>query len=140
MKTYIIKKSDIRRNWYLIDAKGKSFGRVAAQAAAILRGKHKKEYSANFDMGDFIVITNAKYALFTGKKMEQKNYYWHTGYPGGIRSKSLKDLMKSDPCQPLKRAIHGMLPQNRLKNNQLKRIKIYADQNHKHTQKLIEIN
>ena len=140
MKTYIIKKADIKRNWYLIDAKGKSFGRVAAQAAVILRGKHKKEYSANFDMGDFVVITNAKYALFTGKKMEQKNYYWHTGYPGGIRKTILKDLFKKDPSEPLRKAIYGMLPQNRLKNNQLKRIKIYADENHKHTQKLIEIN
>jgi len=140
MKTYIIKKADIKRNWYLIDATGKSFGRIAAQAAIILRGKHKKEYSANFDMGDFVVITNAKEAVYTGKKMEQKKYYWHSGYPGGIKSITLKDLSKKDPSAPIKRAISGMLPQNRLKKEQIKRIKVYADENHKHTQKLIKIN
>ncbi|MBU2595238.1 50S ribosomal protein L13 [Patescibacteria group bacterium] len=140
MKTYTAKVNEIKRNWYLIDAKDKILGRVATQAAIIIRGKHKKDYTANFDMGDFVVIINAKFTALSGKKLEQKKYFRHSGYPGGLKSESLKNLIKTKPTEPLNRAIIGMIPENRLKTNQIKRIKIYADENHKHTQKLIPTN
>lgn len=140
MKTFIPKIRDIQRNWYLLDAKDKILGRVATQAAIIIRGKHKKDYTANFDMGDFVVIINAKFVALSGKKLEQKKYFRHSGYPGGLKSESLKNLIKTKPTEPLNRAIIGMIPENRLKANQIKRIKIYADENHKHTQKLIPTN
>lgn len=139
MKTHIAKIKEIERKWYLIDAKDKILGRVATQAAIILRGKHKIDYTSNFDMGDFVVIINAKSVALSGKKLEQKKYFRHSGYPGGLKSESLKNLMKIKPIAPLRIAIEGMIPKNRLKIKQVSRIKIYADENHKHTQKLILI-
>jgi len=139
MKTYIPKIKEIERKWYLIDAKDKILGRVATKAAIILRGKHKIDYTPNFDMGDFAVIINAKSIALSGKKLEQKKYFCHSNYPGGLKSESLKNLMKIKPTEPLRLAIEGMIPKNRLKAKQVERIKIYADENHKHTQKLISI-
>ncbi|TSC90724.1 MAG: large subunit ribosomal protein L13 [Candidatus Berkelbacteria bacterium Licking1014_96] len=138
-RTYTAKKSEIKRNWYLLDAKGLALGRVATRATIILRGKHKKNYTPNIEMGDFVVIINAKFIKYSGKKIEQKEYVRHTGYPGGIRSVSLKELKRVDPTAPIRRAIMGMLPDNRLKPEQIKRIKIYADDKHQHTQRLIKI-
>ena len=139
MKTYTAKVSEIKRNWYLIDAKNRPMGRVATHAAIILRGKHKRSYTPNYDMGDFAVIINAKDIKLTGKKLEQKQYLHHSNYPGGLKSESIKDLLKKSPTEPLKRAIVGMIPENHFKSNQINRIKIYADEQHKHTQKLINI-
>ncbi len=136
-RTYVAKKNEIERNWYLLDAKELALGRAATRAAVILRGKHKRNYTANVDLGDFVVIINAKLIKYSGKKIEQKEYTRHTGYPGGIRSISLKKLQIIDPTEPIRRAIMGMLPDNRLKPEQIKRIKIYADDKHQHTQKLI---
>lgn len=136
-KTYTTKKNELKRNWFVIDAKGLALGRVATRAAVILRGKHKRNYSPNMEMGDFVVIINAELIKYSGRKIEQKKYIRHTGYPGGIKSVSLKKLKKDDPTEPIRRAIIGMIPDNRLKQNQIKRIKIYANDKHKHTQKLI---
>jgi len=136
MKTYSIKKSEIKRDWYLIDAKNKVLGRVATTAANLLRGKHKVSFTPNQDAGDFVVIINASKVRFTGKKLEQKKYIRHTGYPGGLRSKTLKELIKENPTEPLKRATLGMIPANRLKKEIAKRLKIYTLDKHKHTQKL----
>lgn len=138
-KTYTAKKSEIKRSWYLLDGRGKILGRIATQAAVILRGKHKTNYTPHIDMGDFVVIINAKFIKYSGKKIEQKQYIRHTGFPGGIRSIALKELKRIDPTQPIRRAITGMIPDNHHKQEQVKRIKIYSDANHKHTQKLIKI-
>ncbi len=138
MKTYTAKINKLKRNWYLIDAKGIAMGRVATMAAIILRGKHKRDYTPNFDMGDFVVIVNSKKILLTGKKIDQKEYHRHTGYPGGIKTDTLKNLLRIRPTEPLKRAIIGMIPNNKFKPSLVKRIKIYADENYKHTQKLIK--
>lgn len=139
MRTYTAKKSEIKRNWHLLDGRGKILGRIAAQAAVIIRGKHKKNYTPNIEMGDFVVIINAKLIKYSGKRIEQKEYFRHSGYPGGLKSVSLKGLKKVDPTEPIRRAIIGMIPNNRLKQEQVKRIKIYANDKHQHTQKLIRI-
>jgi len=139
MKTYTAKINNLKRNWYLIDATDTPMGRVATKAAIILRGKHKRDYTPNYDMGDFVVIVNSKKVLLTGKKLEQKEYHRHTRYPGGIRTETLKNLLKTRPNEPLKRAIIGMIPNNSFRTSQVKRIKIYSDENYKHTQKLIKI-
>jgi large subunit ribosomal protein L13 len=139
MKTYTPKISEIQRKWYLIDAKSIPLGRIAAKAAIIIRGKHKRNYMPNFDMGDFVVIINVKDLKLTGKKIEQKQYFYHSNYPGGLKTKKLKDLLKNNPTEPLKKAIIGMLPNNRHKAAQIKRIKIYADAQHNHTQELIKV-
>ena len=140
MRTYTAKKSEVKRNWYLLDGRGKILGRIATQAAVIIRGKHKKNYTANVEMGDFVVIINAKLIKYSGKKIEQKEYFRHSGYPGGLKSVSLKELKRTDPTEPIRRAIIGMMPDNRLKQEQIKRIKIYADDKHQHTQKLIPVS
>ena len=139
MKTYSAKKSEIKRNWYLIDAKDRPLGRVATQAAIILRAKHKKTYTPNLDAGDFVVIINAKDIRLTGKKAEQKEYWHHSGYPGGIKKETYLELIKKDPTEPLKRAIMGMLPVNHFKQDQILKLKIYVNDKHPHTQKLIPI-
>lgn len=139
MRTFIPKLKEIKRNWYLINAKDMVLGRLATKTATILRGKHKVDYTPNFDMGDFVVIINAAYIKLTGKKMEQKEYIHHTNYPGGIKSKILKDVFKSNPSEPLKRAIIGMIPDNHHKKTQIKRLKIYNDEKHKQTQDLIRL-
>jgi large subunit ribosomal protein L13 len=139
IKTYTAKVDEIKRNWYLIDAKDIPLGRIATQAAIILRGKHKRSYTPNYDMGDFVVIINAKDIKLTGKKLEQKKYQHHSNYPGGLKTETLEKLMKKDPTEPLRRAIVGMITENHHKKAQVQRIKIYSDDNHKHTQKLIKL-
>lgn len=139
MKTYTAKLGKMKREWYLLDAQGMILGRLASSAATILRGKHKVEYTPNFDMGDFVVIINAKDIKFSGKKLEQKEYFHHTNYPGGLKCESLKKLLVTKPTEPLRRAISGMIPGNYFKTSQLKRLKIYSATQHKHTQKLIKL-
>lgn len=138
-KTYTAKVGEIKRNWYLIDAKDIALGRVATQAAIILRGKHKRSYTPNYDMGDFVVIINAKDVKLTGKKLEQKKYQHHSNYPGGLKTLTLKELMAKNKTEPLKRAIKGMIPQNHIKVAQIKRVKIYSGDKHKHTQKFFKL-
>lgn len=139
MKTYSVKKSEIKRNWYLVDVKNQYLGRIATQVATLLRGKHKSEFTPNQDCGDFVVVINTDRLKFSGKKLEQKEYIHHTGYPGKVKRKTLKDQFKEDSTQVFEKAVFGMLPANRLKNEQLKRLKIYKDDKHKHTQRLIKV-
>jgi len=132
MKTYSLKKEDVEKKWYIIDARNKVLGRVASRAAAILRGKHKPAYTPHVDMGDNVIILNADKVILTGSKASKKIYYHHTSYPGGLKQISFLDMMKKDPTFALRSAIKGMLPKNRLGRKQLMHVKIYAGENHPH--------
>lgn len=132
MKTYVPKKEAIERKWWLIDADGKILGRLATEVANLLRGKGKPQYVDFLDIGDFVVIINAEKIKVTGKKLEQKYYYSHTGYPGGIKEKSLKDLLESRPEEVIKKAVWGMIPKNKLNRAIHKKLKVYAGPHHPH--------
>ena len=132
MKTYSAKPLEVKREWYLLDAEGKTLGRLAVLAADLLRGKHKPQFTPNVDTGDFVIIINADKIQVTGRKETGKMYYHHTGYPGGLKSASFKDLMKKNPVLPLEKAIKGMLPHNTLGAEQFNKLKIYAGAEHPH--------
>jgi large subunit ribosomal protein L13 len=136
MKTYQAKKDEIKRNWFLIDADGKILGRLAADIASRLRGKNKPVYTPHVDTGDFIVVINAEKIGLTGKKLENKIYYHHTGYPGGIKGISAGKLMQLKPEDLLRFAVKGMLPKNTLGRAMLKKLKIYAGSEHPHDAQL----
>lgn len=139
MKTFSPHAADIKRKWYLIDATGKVAGRLAAQVAHLLRGKEKPIYSPHLDTGDYVVIINAKDVFFTGRKRENKIYYRHTGYPGGLRQIKLKALLEKKPEQPLMIAIKGMLPHNKLGRAMLKKVRVYAGPEHSHQAQELQI-
>jgi len=126
------KKEEVKRDWYVIDAAGKPLGRIAAQVATILRGKHKPIYTPHVDTGDYVVIVNADKVILTGKKMENKVYYHHTNYPGGIKSESFESLINRAPEQVLYKAVWGMLPHNTLGRKMIKKLKIYSGDKHPH--------
>ena len=132
MKTYSTKASDIKRQWHVIDASGKVLGRLATQVASLLMGKHKPIFSRNLDTGDFVVIINADKVRVTGNKAEQKLYYRHSGYPGGLKSISLGRMMQTKPTRVIEQAVKGMLPHNRLGASMMKKLKVYAGENHPH--------
>ncbi|NOX42544.1 MAG: 50S ribosomal protein L13 [Gammaproteobacteria bacterium] len=132
-KTFSATPSDIKRDWYLIDAKDKVLGRLATEVARRLRGKHKAEYTPHMDTGDYIVIINAEKIKVTGRKEEDKTYYHHTGYPGGIKSIKYKDQMIKAPTQIIEKAVKGMLPKNPLGREMFKKLKVYAGTDHLHT-------
>jgi len=132
MKTYLTPVKEIEKNWYVVNAEDKILGRLAAEIAHRLRGKHKPSYSTFIDNGDFIVVTNADKIRLTGNKWEDKVYYHHTGYIGGIKSKSAKELMDSHPTDLLMKAVKGMLPKNKLGRAQLKKLKVYTGSEHPH--------
>jgi len=132
MKTYTAKASGIKREWYLIDAEGKTLGRLASEIAKILRGKHKPIYTPHLDCGDYIIVINADKIQVTGKKLYQKVYYRHSGYPGGLKSISLKDQLEKYPTRVLQAAVWGMLPHNRLGRAMIKKLKVYAGDSHPH--------
>ncbi|NIO03604.1 MAG: 50S ribosomal protein L13 [Proteobacteria bacterium] len=132
MKTFSAKKEDIQKAWYLVDAEGKVLGRLATELARILRGKTKTIYTPHVDTGDFVVVINADKIRLTGKKMEKKVYYWHTGYPGGLKSINAKMLLDKKPEMVLKRAVKGMLPKNPLGRQMLRKLKVYAGPDHPH--------
>ena len=132
MKTYVVNKEDITRKWYVVDADGKTLGRLASAIAQVLRGKHKRIYSPHLDVGDYVVVVNAERIAVTGRKMDQKMYYRHTGYPGGIRESNLRDLLARHPTYAVKYAVRGMLPKNRLGRKIIKKLKIYAGPEHPH--------
>jgi large subunit ribosomal protein L13 len=132
MKTQSFKRSDIDESWILVDAKDKTLGRLASKLALRLRGKHRPEYSPNADLGDYIVVVNARKINVTGEKLTQKKYFRHTGYPGGIKSKSLEELIKSSPEEVIRKAVKGMLPKNKLGKKMLTKLKIYKDEAHPH--------
>lgn len=132
MKTYSVRAKDIHREWFVVDATDKVLGRLATEVARRLRGKHKPEYTPHIDTGDHIVVVNADKIRVTGVKMEQKVYHRHTGYPGGIRSTVLKDLLAEQPERVVETAVKGMLPKNPLGRAMFKKLHVYAGATHKH--------
>jgi len=132
MKTYSAKPSDVTRAWYVIDAAEAPLGRVATKAAKLLTGKDKPMFTHHIDTGDFVVIVNADNLIVTGEKMNDKMYYNHSGFPGGLREATLREKMDKDATEVLLHAIRGMLPVNKLRDERLKRLKIYAGAEHKH--------
>jgi len=131
-KTHVVKVSDIERAWYVVDAEGLTLGRLATKIATVLKGKHKPIYSPHLDVGDYVIVVNAEKIAVSGRKMDQKTYYWHTGYPGGIRSRNLRDQLERHPTAALKAAVKGMLPKNRLGRRMLGKLKVYAGPDHPH--------
>ena len=132
MKTILAKKTDIIRKWHLVDADGQVLGRLASRVASILKGKTKTIYTPNVDTGDFVVVINAEKVRLTGNKLQDKTYYHHSGYPGGIKKKTAKEIMEDKPEQLIMSAVHGMLPKNKLGRVQLKKLKIYRGSEHPH--------
>lgn len=132
MKTYSAKPLEVERKWYVIDAEGKTLGRLAVVAADILRGKNKPEFTPNVDTGDFVIVINADKIQVTGKKETDKIYYHHTMYPGGLKSISFKDLMAKDPTKAIEKAVKGMLPHSTLGGEQFNKLKVYAGSEHPH--------
>ena len=130
MSTYMAKNETIERKWYILDAAGKPLGRTAAVAAALLKGKHKPEYTPHVDCGDYVIIINADKAVLTGKKLTQKYYRTHSGYVGGLKETQYKTLMEKKPCMAMKLAIGGMLPKNSIGRWSLLRCKIYEGEQH----------
>ena len=132
MRTQSYKRTDIEESWLLIDAKGKTLGRLASEVASILSGKNKPEYTPNADLGDFVVVVNANEIHVTGKKLDQKIYYRPSGYPGGIKSKPLRDIMENSASDAIKSAVKGMLPKSKLGRQMFTKLKVYNDDNHPH--------
>lgn len=130
MSTYMPKASEISRKWYILDAAGKPLGRVAVQAATILRGKHKPTFAPHADCGDHVIILNCAKAVLTGRKLEQKAYRWHTGWIGGLKEIKYGDMMKNNPEKAMMLAVNGMLPNNALGRNSLRRLRVYAGDTH----------
>ncbi len=141
MSTFIAKKDEIERNWVLVDARDKVLGRLAADVASILRGKTKPAYTPHADVGDFVVIVNAGKVILTGRKLEQKTYYRHSGYMGGLKSRTARQLMEKNPEEIIRHAVKGMLPKNSLGRSMFKKLKVYAGETHPHeAQQPKEIN
>jgi large subunit ribosomal protein L13 len=132
MKTYSAKKGEITRDWYVVDAEGQILGRLATQIADRLRGKGKPGYTPHVDTGDFVVVVNADKIAVTGTKLDSKMYYRHSGYPGGLKQRTLREQLERRPTEVLRKAVKGMLPKNRLANQQITKLKIYAGPEHPH--------
>ncbi|MGQ9516049.1 MAG: 50S ribosomal protein L13 [Anaerolineae bacterium] len=132
MRTYTLKEKDIQREWYVVDAAGKTLGRLATEIAKILRGKHKPYYTPHMDCGDYVIVINADKIRVTGRKLDQKMYYWHSGYPGGLKSVTLRRQLQTHPERVLQAAVRGMLPKNRLGRQMFKKLKVYASPEHPH--------
>ncbi len=132
MRTYTTKTAEIKREWYLVDAQGQTLGRLASKIASIIRGKHKPIYSPHLDCGDFVIVINADKVRVTGRKLDQKNYYRHSGYPGGLKTTNLRDQLAQHPERVIETAIRGMLPKNKLGRQMIKKLKVYAGDAHPH--------
>ena len=132
MKTYVATPENRQRDWLLVDAEGKTLGRLATQIADALRGKRKPTYTPHIDTGDFVVVVNAEKIAVTGAKRSEKRYYRHSGYPGGLRSRTLREQLERRPTEVIRVAVKGMLPKNRLASAQLTKLKIYAGPEHPH--------
>ncbi len=132
MKTYIAKKENVTRDWFVVDAEGKVLGRLASEIARRLRGKHKPVYTPHADAGDFVIVLNAGKLVLTGNKLTDKKYYHHSGYPGGIKETTAGKLLEERPEEVLRRAVRGMLPKNTLGRKMLTKLKIYSDSAHNH--------
>ncbi len=132
METKSYKSINVEKNWHLVDAEDKVLGRLAVKIAAILSGKNKAQYSPNADLGDFVVVVNAEKVKVTGNKFSQKNYYHHTGYPGGLKTKSFEKMQEDSPEKIIEKAVKGMLPKNKLANQIIKKLKVYSGSVHPH--------
>jgi large subunit ribosomal protein L13 len=131
-KTYTTKPSDIKRDWYIVDAEGQTLGRLATRIATVLKGKHKPIYTPSMDTGDYVIVVNAEKVVATGRKMDEKMYYRHTGFPGGLRTINLREQLAKHPDRVLLAAVRGMLPHNRLGRAMFKKLKVYAGADHPH--------
>jgi large subunit ribosomal protein L13 len=131
-KTFVPKKDEVERKWWLIDAEGKVLGRLATEISVLLQGKRNPEFVKFMDSGDFVVVINAEKVVVTGKKLEQKKYYSHSGYPGGIKEKTLKELLEKSPEDVLRNAVRGMIPKNKLGRAMFKKLKVYKGPDHPH--------
>ena len=131
-KTYVTKPANVKRDWFVVDAEGKTLGRLASEIARILRGKHKPIYSPAVDCGDYVVVINAKKIRVTGRRLDQKMYYRHSGYMGGLTAISLRDQLEKYPNRVIESAVKGMLPKNKLGRQMIKKLKVYGDENHPH--------
>jgi len=132
MKTYSTKAKDVERQWHVIDASGKTLGRLATQIATLLMGKHKPTYVPYLDTGDYVIVLNAAKVRVTGKKAKQKTYYRHSGYPGGIKAETFENMLAAHPTRVIEHAVKGMLPHNRLGRAMFKKLKVYVDDRHPH--------
>ena len=132
MKTFVATPANRERNWLVVDATGKTLGRLATEIANVLRGKRKPEYTPHCDVGDFVIVVNAEKVSVTGNKRQEKRYYRHSGFPGGLRSRTFEEMIERRPEEVLRLAVKGMLPRNRLGRQQLRKLKIYAGPEHPH--------
>ena len=132
MKTYSAKAPEIEQQWYVVDAEGRTLGRLATQIADTLRGKRKPQYTPHVDTGDFVIVVNAEKIAVTGQKLDQKRNYRHSGYPGGLRSRTLREQLERRPTEVIRTAVKGMLPRNRLARRQITKLKVYAGPEHPH--------
>jgi large subunit ribosomal protein L13 len=131
-KTYVTKPADVEPNWFLVDAEGKNLGRLASEIAQIIRGKHKPIYSPSVDCGDYVVVINAEKIKVTGRRLDQKIYYRHSGYMGGLKEITLRDQLKRYPTRVMVSAVRGMLPKSKLGRKMIKKLKVYAGDKHGH--------
>ena len=132
MKTFMQTKETVDRKWYVVDAEGKTLGRLASQVATVLKGKHKPTYTPHIDCGDYVIIINAEKVKLTGNKLDDKMYYNHSGYPGGLRERTAKVMIEKYPTEMIERAVKGMLPKGRLGRQMYKKLFVYAGENHEH--------
>jgi large subunit ribosomal protein L13 len=132
MKTYITNPSEVEREWYVVDATGQTLGRLATQVARILGGKHKPIYSPAVDTGDYVIVVNAEKIHVTGHKLDKKIYYRHSGYPGGLKEITLRNLLQKHPTRVIEHAVRGMLPKNRLGRRMFRKLKVYTGPDHPH--------
>ena len=139
MATYMAKPAEVEKKWWIIDAADKPLGRVSTEAARILRGKHKPIFTPNIDTGDFVIIINADKAVLTGDKLDKKMYYHHSGYPGGLKEMTYRQLMERKPVLAVEKAVKGMLPHNKLGRAQGKKLKVYVGDQHPHAAQKPEV-
>lgn len=132
MKSYIAKPADVQRKWYIVDAEGKTLGRLATEIATVLRGKNKVTFTPHVDGGDFVIVVNAEKVVLTGKKLDQKMYRYHTGYVGGLKEIPYKEMMAKKPEEVVAHAVSGMLPKNKLRSKMMTRLRVFAGPNHDH--------
>lgn len=137
--TYMAKPNEVERKWYIVDAAGQTLGRLASEVASIIRGKHKPEFTPHVDTGDFVIVINASQIKLTGKKMQNKMYYRHSMYQGGLKVISAQDLLNSKPDRMIEFAVHGMLPKNRLGDSLKTKLKVYGGAEHQHQAQLPEV-
>lgn len=132
MKTFVTKPAEVEREWFVVDAQGKTLGRLASEIARVLRGKHKPIYSPAVDCGDYVIVVNADKINVTGRRMDEKIYYRHSQYPGGLKEQTLREMLDKHPTRPIELAVKGMLPKNSLGRKMIKKMKVYAGESHPH--------